>query len=50
MVRNLPLPELVDESLDPYVESRRSGIVRIPVSWEPIEVALEKEQEFIPSD
>jgi lipopolysaccharide transport system ATP-binding protein len=50
MVRNLPLPELVDESLDPYVESRRSGIVRIPVSWERIEVALEKEQEFIPSD
>jgi len=42
MVRNLPLPELVDETSDPHVEARRWGIVRIPVTWTPLELGMEK--------
>jgi hypothetical protein len=42
---NMPLPELVDETLDPLVESRRWGIVRIPVSWSPVEVGAEKDKD-----
>ena len=45
MVLNLPLPELVDETLDPIVESRRWGIVRIPVSWSPVEAGVDKDKD-----
>lgn len=33
LVENLPLPELVDESMDAHLESHRWGFVRIPVTW-----------------
>jgi lipopolysaccharide transport system ATP-binding protein len=46
---NLPLPQLIDESLDPYVESHRWGFVRIPVSWTQVEME-NKEQEFASYD
>lgn len=35
LVESLPLPELVDETVDAHLESHRWGFVRIPVSWTP---------------
>jgi lipopolysaccharide transport system ATP-binding protein len=47
LVENLPLPELVDETMDPETESRRWGVVRIPVSWTQVEVAPEGVKEIV---
>jgi lipopolysaccharide transport system ATP-binding protein len=38
LVENLPLPELTDGTIDPHIESRRWGYVRMPVAWSPVEV------------
>lgn len=32
-VEGLPLPELIDTNSDPFLEARRWGVVRLPVSW-----------------
>jgi lipopolysaccharide transport system ATP-binding protein len=37
LVEGLPMPEVVNENADIYKESHRWGIVRIPVTWNPIE-------------
>jgi lipopolysaccharide transport system ATP-binding protein len=35
-VEGLSLPEIINESADPQMESRRWGVVRIPVFWNPV--------------
>jgi lipopolysaccharide transport system ATP-binding protein len=37
LIEGLPMPELVDPECDPYLESRRWGVVRLPVSWDSIQ-------------
>jgi lipopolysaccharide transport system ATP-binding protein len=39
-IEGLPLPEMVDDTADPLVESRRWGLVRIPVEWTPVKESL----------
>jgi len=39
-VEGLPLPELTDEFADPHLESRRWGLVRLPVEWAPVKESL----------
>jgi hypothetical protein len=46
-VENLPLPELVDETIDPHIESHRWGFVRIPVSWTQVQAAPESAKEIV---
>ena len=36
-VDGLPLQELVNENADPYIESQRWGVVRIPVEWSEVQ-------------
>jgi lipopolysaccharide transport system ATP-binding protein len=37
LVEGLPMPEIIEPDCDPYLESRRWGVVRLPVSWNSIQ-------------
>jgi lipopolysaccharide transport system ATP-binding protein len=39
MVEGLPLPELINEEADAHMETCRLGLVRIPVAWQPVDLA-----------
>ena len=42
-ISGLPMPEMIDEEADPHVEGRRWGVVRVPVRWDSIEKAGQRE-------
>ncbi len=48
-IEGLPLPELVDPRSDHLIESRRWGVVRIPVTWSPVEPVVPEGAETSPT-
>ena len=36
LIEGIPMPQILDSSSDPYLESHRWGVVRIPVRWDEV--------------